>query len=516
MKKSFLLIAIAGLCLSACTKPAPVVNKHPEEPSEPTEIADDLPEPMPKEAYMPSLKGYNYLPIMVEYSSSNNRPISWKKEKTRILPYLCDFKADTTLATYTANTNKYGSSTKLPRQAVTGRFYVKQIEGRWWIVDPEGYLHYERAVTSFRKGSSERNATGWKSRFSDDADWVAKTRDELAEYGVHGTGAFCTNAYDLMLKHNAAHPDKPLTLAPSFGFLSQFKNSVGGYPGGSADNEVGLVFYPGWAEFCTSYVKSALGPYLNQPTVLGFFSDNELNFSSGSSDNNVAYLLFRLLDIKDETNPARIAAENYVRDVLKKDPKVKSKLYYADNCKFAGYAADLYYKAVKEAVTKADPQMLYLGSRLHGTPKYIQEVVEAAGRYCDIVSINYYSRWSPELDTRVKDWGTWAAKPFLVTEFYTKGINDSDLSNESGAGFAVPTQKERAYAYQHFTLGLLEAPNCVGWHWFKYQDDDGNDNSGKPANKGMYDNYYKVYPYLGKFMRNVNYNVYELTKFFGN
>ena len=56
----------------------------------------------------------------------------------------------------------------------------------------------------------------------------------------------------------------------------------------------------------------------------------------------------------------------------------------------------------------------------------------------------------------------------------------------------------------------------MGWHWFKYQDDDGNDNTGKPANKGVYDNYYQMYPYLSKFMQEVNYNVYNLIDFFDN
>ena len=109
---------------------------------------------------------------------------------------------------------------------------------------------------------------------------------------------------------------------------------------------------------------------------------------------------------------------------------------------------------------------------------------------------------------------SWAGKPFVVTEFYTKGVEDSDLNNGSGAGFCVPTQKERAYAYQHFTLGLLEAKNCVGWYWFKYQDDDGTDNSGKPANKGIYDNHYQLFPYLSQMMREINYNVYNIIDYF--
>ena len=64
------------------------------------------------------------------------------------------------------------------------------------------------------------------------------------------------------------------------------------------------------------------------------------------------------------------------------------------------------------------------------------------------------------------------------------------------------------------TLGLLEAKNCVGWHWFKYQDDDGTDNSSKPANKGLYDNSYQLFPYLSFFARELNFNAYDLIQYF--
>ena len=36
----------------------------------------------------------------------------------------------------------------------------------------------------------------------------------------------------------------------------------------------------------------------------------------------------------------------------------------------------------------------------------------------------------------------------------------------------------------------------------------------KLANKGVYDNHYEMYPYLGKFMQEVNYNVYNLIEYF--
>ena len=91
---------------------------------------------------------------------------------------------------------------------------------------------------------------------------------------------------------------------------------------------------------------------------------------------------------------------------------------------------------------------------------------------------------------------------------------DNDLDNVSGAGYVVPTQIDRAYAYQHFTLGLLESRNCVGWHWFRYQDDDSDDLSDNCSNKGIFDNYYEPYPWLAQYMRQLNTNVYNLIDYF--
>ncbi len=86
---------------------------------------------------------------------------------------------------------------------------------------------------------------------------------------------------------------------------------------------------------------------------------------------------------------------------------------------FAGVVAERYYKVVSEAIRKYDPNHLYLGSRLHGKPKFIRQIVEAAGRYCDVVAINYYGAWTPSEKT-MKHWGEWAQKPFIITEFFIR------------------------------------------------------------------------------------------------
>ncbi len=107
---------------------------------------------------------YHFISVQVFQCLS----ISWKTERGKYY-YMDRYKpAIKTLKAYQESVNKYGSSTTLPKQAATGRFYTKKIDGRWWLVDPEGCLHLERSATSLRKGTSSRNKAAWNGRFGTD------------------------------------------------------------------------------------------------------------------------------------------------------------------------------------------------------------------------------------------------------------------------------------------------------------------------------------------------------------
>jgi hypothetical protein len=183
---------------------------------------------------------------------------------------------------------------------------------------------------------------------------------------------------------------------------------------------------------------------------------------------------------------------------------------------FLGVVAERYYKVVSEAIRKYDPNHLYLGSRLHGRPKHTESIVRAAGKYADIISINYYGQWEP-LQKHFDQWMNWADKPILITEFYTKG-DDSGMANISGAGWRVRTQNDRGIFYENFCIKLLQMNNCVGWHWFRYMDNDPTDETADPSNndsnKGIVDNLYEYYQPLIKHMTYLNKNRYRLIKYY--
>ena len=271
-----------------------------------------------------------------------------------------------------------------------------------------------------------------------------------------------------------------------------------GYP-----NQCIFVFDPEFETYCDEMAQKLVANKMDK-NIIGYFSDNELPFGPKNLEG--------YLTLQNPGDPGRVYAESW----LKKQGITSQQITDEHREEFAGVVAERYYKVVSEAIRKYDPNHLYLGSRLHGKPKFIRQIVEAAGRYCDVVAINYYGAWTPSEKT-MKHWGEWAQKPFIITEFYTKGM-DSGLANTTGAGFTVQTQQERGYAYQHFVLGLLESGNCVGWHWFRYQDNDptakGADPSNLDSNKGLIDNEYNLYKPLADAMKELNINAYRLADWF--
>lgn len=510
-----------GAILSSCSDGATDSPKSPGGGNPSGEGADTpLAElPLPDEignstAYSQSPKGKTYRPIRVQYADEHSPVPSskWRDGSARILACLDNYERKVeTYEEYAAITNKYGSYTQGERYEVTGRFYVKKKEnGRFILVDPEGYPYYLRGIASFQPEDGDKL---YLSLYGSLAGYISYFQRDFAQTGIHSMGAFASDVYGDINLHNNTYASSPLPFAPSMAFLSAFRRSQSyTWPDGTNANKLGMVFYDGWEDFCKSYLAGKdFANYRGNANILGFFSDNELSFG--------ADLLEEMLSLKDKSSPAYLAAVQFMEDngVTSSLDDVTDEL----NDAFLSLTAEKYYKAIADAVEAADPELLYLGSRLHGNVKYRKSVWEQAGKYCDIVAVNYYRSWDPELLTSpdgngatISDWAKWAPDtPFLVSEFYTKSdedFNDSHSSayNNNGAGFMVQTQADRAYAYEHFTLGLLEATNCVGWFWFRFQDDN--------CNKGLYNKNYTKYPLLSTAMCEINYNVYNLIEFFDN
>jgi len=81
-----------------------------------------------------------------------------------------------------------------------------------------------------------------------------------------------------------------------------------------------------------------------------------------------------------------------------------------------------------------------------------------------------------------------------------------------------PRSEIAGWFYQNFTLALLESKNCIGWHWFKYLDNDPDDlttdPSNRDSNKGIVNLRYEPYAELMAAMKSLNANIYALADYF--
>lgn len=421
----------------------------------------------------------------------------WKRYATRAISTLQGYRPKQ------VKTSRYGGRADKKVKA-TGFFRVEKTGGRWWIADPEGHLMVKLGVNSVSTAASDSSRQLMENRYGTKQAWASQTRALIQSLGFNALGAWSDHEAFLQTKDE---PGAPLSYTIIKNFMSDYGKKRGGtyqlsghtgYP----DNTI-FVFDPEFPAFCDEYARQ-LAKYKDDKNLFGYFSDNEMPFQRLSLD--------RYLAKKDSTDPGRLAARKWL---LERNLDAAALTDSIRN-EFLGYMADTYFSIVSKAIKKYDPNHLYLGSRFHSYEKKVPQVFRAAGRYIDVIAVNYYREWTP-LPEDLTNWTAWSGRPFIITEWYTKG-EDSGMPNYSGAGWIVRTQKDRGLFYQNFALALLESGNCVGFHWFKYQDNDPSnlktDPSNRDANKGIVRLDYTIYKDLTDKMQELNTQVYSLIDFF--
>ncbi len=398
--------------------------------------------------------------------------------------------------------SKYGGL-KNKKTKATGFFYVKKMGDRWWGVDPDGCLYINVALNSITMGNSERNKQAIKEKFGSPEKWATETIRMLQKNGFNCAGSWTD--YKSIIEANKSF-EKPFAYTINWNFMSSYGKERGGtyqQPGHTGyPKDAIFVFDPEFETFCDRHAKQLLATK-DDPNLFGHFSDNEMPFKLKSLDNYLAL---------PDNDPGHKAASDWMeKQGISKD-QITDKYREA----FMAVVADRYFSVVSKAIKKYDPNHMYIGARFYSDEKNHQEFMKTAGKYLDLVSNNYYGKWTPD-STDMSNWTKWSGKPFIITEYYTKG-EDSGMPNQSGAGWIVRTQRDRGLFYQNYNLALLESKNCVGWHYFKYQDNDptakGQDPSNIDANKGIVNNLYEVWTPMVDLMKELNISVYSIINYF--
>lgn len=455
-----------------------------------------------------------------EYSVSVDAATATKTDGANTVYTAQATRTVSTLKGFTKSTSEislydeYGGYTGGEKYEATGFFYTKKIGDRWWTIDPLGYPFYRVSVVQVAYGSSPNQKALTLAKYGTQSAWAEAASERLFELGFNSVGGWSDIA-------TLSKASTPLSQTQIFNVATSYGNSIGVKvsSGGTrlADSDVIPAFDPDFAEYADTYIKGKVLPYVNDSSVYGWMSDNEL------ADNLT--MLDHALKL-DYTDVRRVYtyATAWTFMYMKTGKQYVSMQDVTDELRneFLAMTYDKYFEVVTSVLDKYDSNHMYMGCRFVNNNYKRESVMRVAGYWCDVVTFNYYSAWEgdPVLLQNIQNW--LGDTPFVVTEWYAKGMDVWEenplIVNKTGAGWTVRTQDDRGKFYQNYALMLIECKGCVGYDWFKYWDNDPSDAnadaSNRDSNKGIYSNSGNEYTALTDYMKELNQQKYTLIKFF--
>jgi len=454
----------------------------------------------------------------------------------------------------------YGGWLSGPPQSATGRFRTQRVDGKWWLVTPEGHLFFSIGCDCVAY-SDPTIVTGREAMFAG----LPSPGDPLAVFygkewwALRGPMAGKqTETYDFFgANRQLKYGDdwKAISTAVAENRLHAWGfNTVGNWSntdvkvlrkipyvatvsvGGAHSIATGSdywgpmpdVFDPTYPAMVAKTLQDqnfAIG----DPWCIGWFIDNELSWAGSAGTNEEAGrfgLAYGALVLGAEA-PAKqellreLKAKYLTIDALNTQwgtsfpswevlagpvPTLggQPKNRRDDLIVFCRAYANRYFSTMRRAVREADPHALYLGCRFAGgtTP----DAAQAAAQYCDVISYNIYRRSIDEVN-----WADVAklGKPLIIGEFHF-GATDRGMFHP-GLG-PTANQAARAQAYVAYVQSVVTNPLFVGCHWFQYLDEPtlGRVLDGENYNIGLVSVADVPYPELVNAASAINQQVYTL------
>ncbi len=369
--------------------------------------------------------------------------------------------------------DRFGGWKDGPKLRATGHFRTEKVDGKWWLVTPEGHLFFSvgldvtRVMTDISNGKlhpdwyespvpedGKMAFTIWnlekkfgRKDFEDEYyDFVLKRFDS---WGLNTIGNW--SAGDLTIKSKKPYVLSVLERAKGVKRMQKFQL----YDFSAPDFE--QKFRAAIRERFAS--DRALAHAAKDPMCIGFFVDNELQFHRWIPD----------------VGEGRAAA-----------------------------GVDLYFLICREELNRLAPGKLYLGSRFVGF-RQPGLLWRTAAKYCDVITVNAYANSVYNISDRM--FGKGGEKPILVGEFHFGCLGRGMFK----PGLApVWSQAERGRSYMRFVEGCLQHPLFVGCHWFQYRDQPllGR-GDGEAYQIGFVDVCDRPYPELCRSARMVGETMYQ-------
>lgn len=402
--------------------------------------------------------------------------------------------------------DKYGGWADGPKQDARGHFYTVKLNGKWWLVDPDGNLFWSHGVDCVGMGNATTPVTDREFYFEglpaqDDphfkqfyatAGWAPhnyysthcpfKTFNFTAAnlYRKFGDGWYKQAGEEAHARLEswamntiANWSDKNIYL-----YSSRKTPYVATLHAGARQIEGSAGYWgkftdPFDPKFADSFRRSLnnMKETIDDPYCIGYFVNNEMSWGDDTS-----LSLGALASPADQ--PAKIAFVTWLRekyktvdalnsvwktsyenwDALLESQAVPDKNLAGDDLRaFYTVISEKYFQTIHEIIQELAPNKLDLGCRFAWGNDL---AIRASAKYCDVVSFNRYNRSIANFTLPEG-----VDKPCIIGEFHF-GALDRGMFHTG----LVPckSQADRAQHYENYVRGALENPYWVGTHWFQY------------------------------------------------
>ncbi len=398
--------------------------------------------------------------------------------------------------------SKYGGFLEARIDEGTGFFRTAKVDGKWWFVDPEGYLFLSHGVDCVSPGGGgsvarldqrrnlydvlppedttrQRRRRFWSPSFG---RWNLERR-----YGEEAGEKSIDNVFNRMHRWGmntiANWSSNRVYERNQMPFTQQLRNL------GIEGNLMGLadVYAPDFRQRIDNSVKEAVEPYRDNPWLLGYFTFNEPSFQGREQ------MLCDLI-MEGESRPIQDALNAFLEQEDSRERRVQ----------FIHNTFRIFIETVDEALEKYDPNHLSLGIRFGGEAD--DALLEISKDVFDIFSFNCYDLYPRKemLDRfmNITD------KPMIIGEFHF-GMVDRGMAQSL---WQVNSQEERGVAYSYYMEQGYSHPGLIGTAYFQWCDQDltGRGNDGENYNCGLVDVTDRPYPYMAEAVSETSKRLYGI------
>jgi len=357
----------------------------------------------------------------------------------------------------------------------------------WWFLSPTGRLEFLNTVTTvqpYQQAGNSSNAGFTSSDWHGDLDAWARATVQRAgtTYGFKGIGAWSSDA---LIGHGMP--------------VSRCLNLLDCVP-----HQFCLFYSPGWETSLESAVREQVVPLKDSVDLVGYFTDNERDWS----DNGIGP--GRYFDDLRAGDPNRREVVSVIQQLWQSPssfshdwhislrswdelanrqtlPRQPEDAYNRLRDAWMQHILARYFSVTTSLIRKYDSNHLILGVRLKGNAPI--EVVRASRAMTDALSINIYTLDVSTYASTFAMMERESQQPIIVSEFSFHSLDGrSGNRNISGFPAQVPNQQGRADSYARFTTDLARVPGVIGADWFQWNDEPATGRGdGEDANVGIVD-----------------------------